>query len=374
MKNYKFLDLADVNAPFMEQMQQAAARVIAEGVYIGGEEVRSFESELASATGARFAIGCSNGLDGLRLIFRAYMELGRLKPGDEVIVPANTYIASILAVTDCGLVPVGVEPDPRTLNIDPARIEAAITERTRAIMVVHLYGRACWSPVIADVATRHHLITVEDNAQAIGASIGGISTGALADAAAFSFYPTKNIGAVGDAGAVTTSDPELAAAVSALRNYGSDRQYHNIYQGLNCRLDPIQAAILRIKLPHMAEESETHRRRARVYLSTISNPLITLPEAPVDQAEHVWHQFVIRVADGHRDALRRHLSDHGVDTAIHYATPPHLQPCYASTPYGSNSFPITERIASELVSLPVNRGTSETDAAEISAIINTFKA
>ena len=258
-KRYPFLDLGTVNAEYADALKAAACRVIDSGRYVGGPENEAFEKELADATGTAFAIGVSNGLDALRLIFKAYIALGRLNPGDEVLVPANTYIASVLAITDSGLSPVFVEPDPTTLNLDTSLIEQAVTPHTRAILTVHLYGRACYDRAMAEAAHKHGLIIVEDNAQAIGADAeyrsphGTTRTGSLGDAAAFSFYPTKNIGALGDAGAVTTSDPDLASAVRALANYGSTSRYHNVYEGYNCRLDPIQAAFLRAKLPHIGD-------------------------------------------------------------------------------------------------------------------------
>ena len=254
---YPFLDLATVNAPYADELRRAALRVVDSGRYIGGCEVEAFEAALARNTGVPYAVGVSNGLDALRLIFRACIELGRLRLGDGVIVPANTYIASVLAVTDCGLTPVFVEPDERTLNLDTSLVEKALDENVKAILTVHLYGRACYDSTLADVARRYGLIVVEDNAQAIGADAsvaspaGTYRTGSLGDAAAFSFYPTKNVGALGDAGAVTTRDPEIANVVRALANYGSDRRYHNIYEGFNCRLDPILAAFLNIKLKYI---------------------------------------------------------------------------------------------------------------------------
>ena len=257
---YPFLELGTVNAPYKEALKAAAARVIDSGRYVGGAENEAFESELAAHTGTRYAVGVSNGLDALRLIFKAYIGLGRLREGDAVIVPANTYIASVLAVTDAGLRPVFAEPCSATLNLDTSRLEEVYTPDVKAVLTVHLYGRACYDTVLDDFAHRHELIVVEDNAQAIGAEACGFGrTGSLGHAAAFSFYPTKNVGAVGDAGAVTTSDKELADTVRALANYGSDRRYHNIYQGYNCRLDPIQASFLRIKLAHIDAET-AHRR------------------------------------------------------------------------------------------------------------------
>ncbi|MDE6300344.1 MAG: DegT/DnrJ/EryC1/StrS family aminotransferase [Muribaculaceae bacterium] len=364
-----FLDLGSVNAPYMEDIRSAVDRVVLSGRYVGGPETDEFENRLAGLTGTRFCIGVSNGLDALRLIFRGYMELGRLRPGDEVIVPANTYIASVLAVTDCGLVPVLVEPDERTMNLDTSLLEAALTERTRAVMAVHLYGRACHDRRLADFVARHGLLLVEDNAQAIGArsTLDGKMTGALGDAAAFSFYPTKNIGALGDAGAVTTSDPELAGTVRALANYGSDRRYHNIYKGLNCRLDPVQAAVLNVKLQHLETISEARRHAAHEYLKLIENPVVGLPLPGA--ADNVWHQFVVRVAD--RDRFRRHLADNGIGTDVHYATPPHHQPCYSEMAH--LNLPVTERLAAEVVSLPISAVIPDDEIARVAQTVNRYK-
>ncbi len=368
MSYYKFLDLAEVNAPFMPQLQEALSRIAASGRYVGGPEIAQLEATLCSQTGTAHAVGVSNGLDALRLIFRAYIELGILQPGDEVIVPANTYIASVLAVTDSGLVPVFVEPSDRTLNLDTSLIESAITPRTRAILTVHLYGRICYDTTMQRIAEKYDLIVVEDNAQAIGAQLpDGRTAGALGHAAAFSFYPTKNIGAMGDAGAVTTSDTALAHTVRALANYGSDRRYHNIYEGLNCRLDPVQAAVLNVKLPHLDAECRRRCELAATYDRLIDNPLITKPEF-VAGRESVWHQYVIRTP--HRDALRNFLTEHGVETDVHYATPPHRQPCYDR--FAHLQLPVTERIAAEVISLPMSACTSIADAAEIADIINKF--
>ena len=261
---YPFLDLADVNAPYMGELQAAAARVVVSGRYVGGSECEAFEAELAAMTGTRFAVGVSNGLDALRLILRAYVGMGEMVPGDEILVPANTYVASVLAISDAGLRPVLVDADLSTLNMDTSLLRGAVTPRTRGIMAVHLYGRVVWNEELEAVAREFGLKVIEDNAQAIGAKWRGRMTGSLGDAAAFSFYPTKNVGALGDAGAVTTSDERLARAVRALANYGSDRRYHNIYRGFNCRLDPLQAAFLRVKLPHTAEENERRRQLARI--------------------------------------------------------------------------------------------------------------
>ncbi len=380
---YPFLDLADVNAPYVDELKEAAARVVASGRYVGGIECEAFERELASMTGTEYAIGVSNGLDALRLILRAYVEMGEMRLGDEVIVPANTYVASVLAISDAGLKPVLVDADIATLNMDTSLLRDAITPLTRAIMTVHLYGRVAWNDELEAVAREFGLKVIEDNAQAIGARWRGRATGSLGDAAAFSFYPTKNIGALGDAGAVTTSDPVLAAAVRALANYGSDHRYHNIYKGFNCRLDPLQAAFLRVKLPHTDEENMRRRQLARVYLDVITlSPSLTLPVFPFDPCEHVFHQFVVLAAD--RPAFESYLCANGIGYDIHYATPPHRQPCYASdfvagnfSAAGSSAaagspFPVTDFIADHCVSLPITRSISLEDAAAIASILSSY--
>ena len=367
---YPFLDLADVNAPYMGELQAAAARVVVSGRYVGGSECEAFEAELAAMTGTRFAVGVSNGLDALRLILRAYVGMGEMVPGDEILVPANTYVASVLAISDAGLRPVLVDADLSTLNMDTSLLRGAVTPRTRGIMAVHLYGRGVWNEELEAVAREFGLKVIEDNAQAIGAKWRGRMTGSLGDAAAFSFYPTKNVGALGDAGAVTTSDERLARAVRALANYGSDRRYHNIYRGFNCRLDPLQAAFLRVKLPHTAEENERRRQLARIYLGAVlSSDALMLPELPADPEEHVFHQFVVLAAD--RQSLETHLRDNGVGYDIHYATPPHRQPCYEADFRGC-SFPVTERVASGCLSLPITRTTTPADAAEIASILAAY--
>lgn len=369
-KRYTFLDLKTINQPFAEKIDEALLRVSASGRYIGGQEVESFETELAQSCGADFCVGTANGLDALRLILRGYIELGVMKRGDEVIVPANTYIASVLAVSDNGLTPVFAEPDARTLNLDTSRLEEYLTPRTRAVMTVHLYGRTCFDRDLADFAKKHNLRIIEDNAQAIGATTadGSRRTGSLGDAAAFSFYPTKNIGALGDAGAVTSSDPELIKAIRALANYGSDRRYHNIYIGVNSRLDPLQAAVLRVKLPHIDSENAVRRSVAAIYDKEITNPAVIKPVF-TDDNRMVWHQYVIQTDD--RDGFRDYLAENGVQTDVLYPTAPFDQPCYADT-YQPDC-PIARRLAQTVVSLPVSRCTSETDAREIAAIINSYK-
>ncbi len=374
---YPFLDLGKVNAPYCEELADAAARVIRSGRYIGGEEVEALESELAVATGAPFVVGVSNGLDALRLILRAYIANGDMKEGDEVIYPANTYIASVLAISDAGLCPVAVDVDEWTMNIDTSLLEKAVTSRTKAIMTVHLYGRVAWDDRLVSVATRHGLKVIEDCAQALGARtlVSGLHSspfaGALGDAAAISFYPTKNVGALGDAGAVMTHDKGIADIVRALANYGSDHRYHNIYKGFNCRLDPIQAAMLRVKLPYLAAENADRFARALAYQRTIRRADVVLPMMSAEVNDNVWHQYVVRVKDGKRDRFREKLKLTGVGTDIHYAVPPHCQPCYSGLRHGY--LPVTEMLASEIVSLPIATGTSVADAAEIGRIINSVE-
>lgn len=375
-KTYTFLDLAAVNRPYMDAIERAVSRVLASGRFIGGREVEAFERELAAATGTAHAVGVSNGLDALRLILRAFVMLGRMRQGDEVLVAANTYVASVLAISDAGLKPVLVDADPLTMNMSAEAARAAVTPLTRAIMPVHLYGRVCWDSGLRSLAADHGLLVVEDNAQAIGArsaergiASAGHTTGALGHAAAFSFYPTKNIGALGDAGAVTTDDDELAAAVRTLANYGSDRRYHNIYKGFNCRLDPLQAAVLRVKLPSLAQVCAGREAVADSYLRHIDNPLIQLP-LPSRDGDCVWHQFVVRCDS--RDALQAYLADHGVQTDINYPAPVHRQPCYRQD-FTGQSFPVAEWLSDTLLCLPVSACTTPDDAREIARIINSYK-
>lgn len=374
---YPFLDLGKVNEPYRDELIAAAARVIESGRYVGGPEIEAFENELGNMLRVPHVIAVSNGLDALRLILRAYVALGVMAEGDEIIVPANTYIASILAITDAGLTPVLVDADYDTLNIDTSLIEQSITGLTRGIMTVHLYGRVAWDNRLADIARRHNLKVIEDTAQAIGARAtsaglyGSDRAGALGDAGGFSFYPTKNVGALGDAGAVATHDKDLARAVRALANYGSDRRYHNIYTGFNCRMDPIQAAMLRVKLSHTDEENADRFARALAYHRTINHPAVIAPAMTQTVIDNVWHQYVIRVTGGKRDEMIRKLFDAGVGTDIHYAVPPHRQPCY----YGKlrhGDLTVTETLAEQIVSLPIATGTSVKDAADIARIINSI--
>ena len=374
---YPFLDLRHANEPYMDELMAATERVIRSGRYIGGKEIDAVEDDLAQLTSTKYAIGVSNGLDALKLIMRAYVEMGVFERGDEIIVPANTYIASLLAISDAGLVPVPVDVDIRSMNIDSRAAEEAVSPSTKGIMTVHLYGRMAWDTDLMDMAGRHNLKIIEDCAQAIGgrATVAGINgtveAGGLGDAAAFSFYPTKNIGALGDAGAVTTNDRVLADTVRALANYGSDRRYHNIYHGYNCRMDPLQGAMLAVKLRHTADENADRFARALAYHRTIRKDGVITPEMSNAVTDNVWHQYVIRVLDGHRDQMRERLLVAGVETDIHYPTPPHLQPCYAGS-LRHGPLPVTERLSGEILSLPIGPGTSVKDAAEIAEILNNI--
>ena len=374
---YPHLDLKAVNAPYLDALREAADRVIGSGWYVGGPEVKRLEDSIASMLEAPYAVGVASGLDALRLILMAYVEVGVLSPGDEVIVPANTYIASLLAISQAGLVSVPADPSPLTMNITAEGAEAVATPRTRAIMPVHLYGRVAWDQPLADLVRDRGWIVVEDCAQALGASSGvsglfGSSwAGALGHAAGLSFYPTKNLGALGDAGMVVTHSRELADTVRALANYGSTRRYHNDYIGLNSRLDPIQAAFLSVKLPHLHEVSAKRAILARAYSQAISNPLVTTPLLPPEDQECVWHQYVVRIAPELRDAFRAYLLDCGVGTDVHYPTPPHLQPCYSHLQHGP--LPVAEALSAEVVSLPISQALEVSDIQAIAGIINDFR-
>lgn len=373
MKQYPFLDLALSNAPYMTELKAAACEVIEHGRYLHGQQTELLEQEIAALCQVRHCVAVSNGLDALRLILRAYKEMGLLHEGDEVIVPANTYVASVLAVSDNRLVPVLCDIRENTMNLDTSLIERLITERTRAVMPVHLYGTPCCDTMLLQVAQTHDLLIIEDNAQAIGsvsdqAGLHGTNvTGGLGHVAGMSFYPTKNLGALGDGGAVLTNDGTLAATVHALANYGSDRRYHNIYQGCNCRLDEIQAAMLRVKLRHLDEDNTTRAAVAHTYQECISNPRVKTPVI-FDGMRQTWHQYVVRVEQ--RDAFRTFLAEQGVGTDIHYATPTHMQPCYSDLPHAP--LPVTERLADEVVSLPIAHPITPDDARVIAEVINRF--
>lgn len=344
-----FFDLGKVNARYNEALKAAAARVIDSGWYVLGDELAAFEQEFATYCGVRHALGTGNGLDALTLIFRGYKELGLLKDGDEVLVPANTFIATFLAVSLSGLVPVPVEPDGTTFNLDPEHVESSIGPRTRAVVAVHLYGQLADMPALKALARHHGLLLIEDAAQAHGARLGEHKAGSLADAAAFSFFPTKNLGALGDAGAVTTDDGDLASQIVALRNYGSETKYHHRIQGVNSRLDEMQAALLRVKLAWLDEDIARRREVARQYRQGIVHPGIMLPSAAREEG-HAWHLFVVRCE--HRDALQEHLYARGIHTQVHYPVPSHCQPAYASA--GSPRMPLAERLHAEVLSLPLS--------------------
>ena len=359
-----FLDLKNINQQYREELITACMRVIDSGWYIGGEELESFEKNFAEYCGAQFAIGVANGLDALILTLRAWKELGKLKDGDEVIVPSNTYIASILAITANNLTPVLVEPNISTYNIDPIKIKEAITAKTKVILPVHLYGQLAEMPEIMQIAKQHNLLVLEDSAQSHGAQIQGKKAGNWGDASGFSFYPGKNLGALGDAGAVTTNDAELATMLKALRNYGSHEKYKNLVPGVNSRLDEIQAAMLDVKLKYLEEETQHRRHIASLYLNGIKNPLIQLPLKEVNAEsylQHVWHLFVIR--SNQREALQQYLLNHGVQTLIHYPIPPHKQQAYKE--WNNLSYPLTEKIHQQVLSLPMSPTLSFDEAKKI---------
>ena len=363
-----FLDLKAINAAYRDELIEAATRVIDSGWYIQGQEVAAFEKEFAAYCGTRYCIGVGNGLDALILTLRAWKELGRLKEGDEIIVPANTYIATILAITENRLTPVLVEPDIDTYNLSPELAEKTITPRTKAILPVHLYGRLAEMPQIMDIADRHGLLVLEDAAQGHGASLQGRKAGNWGHAAGFSFYPGKNLGALGDAGAVTTNDEELAQTIRALGNYGSHKKYENLYQGVNSRLDEMQAALLRVKLQHLDQETATRRIAARKYLEGIQNPHITLPKWEKEE-QHVFHLFVIRCS--RRDALQAYLLDQGVHTMIHYPIPPHKQQAYID--WNTRIFEISESIHQSILSLPMSSLINDCQADFVINKLNYYK-
>lgn len=367
----KFLDLQEINASFEPELSAAVKRVVDSGWYLLGNEVKAFEEEYSAYIGTRHCIGVANGLDALRLILKAYIEMGAMQEGDEVIVPANTYIASILAITDNRLKPVLVEPDINTYNLDISLIEKNITSRTRAIMVVHLYGRACWSKELEAIAQKHKLKIIEDNAQATGAIYNNKKTGGLGDASGHSFYPGKNLGALGDGGAVTTNNDELAEVIRAMANYGSSKKYVNDYQGLNSRLDELQAAVLRIKLKRLDQDNNRRREIASYYIENIKQEGLVLPFYPggEDASIHVWHLFVIRSSQ--RDHLQNYLAGKGVQTLIHYPIPPHKQNAYKN--WGLLSLPVTEKIHCDVLSLPISQVLNWEEVRTVVSTINSFR-
>lgn len=383
----KFLDLQAITAKYQDEISEAVGRVVQSGWYLQGKANADFEADYARFIGSDYCVGCANGLDALILIFRAYLELGYLQPGDEVLVPANTFIASVLAITENNLKPVLVEPDPETLQIDETRVEALITPRTKALCLVHLYGRNAYTPAIAALCEQHHLLLVEDNAQAHGCRCGELRTGALGHASGHSFYPGKNLGALGDGGAVTTNDKALADTIRALANYGSQAKYVFKYAGRNSRLDEIQAAVLQVKLRHLQEDNAHRQQVAAYYYEHLNHPSLRLPRRLPD-SENVYHLFpVFLQTKSQRDSLQAYLTAHGVQTLIHYPIPPHLQECYAQAPWNdyaalaatahsatqASQLSITEHLADTELSLPISPVMSLQEAETIVRLINSWK-
>ncbi len=363
----KFLDLQKINAQYQPELGEAIQQVVQSGWYILGEAVQSFEREFADYCGAKHGIGVANGLDALILILNGYIELGRLQEGDEVLLPANTFVATVLAVSERGLKPVFVEPDPLTYNINPQLLEAALTPRTKAIMPVHLYGQAANMTALQAFAQQHDLLVIEDAAQAHGAYWGDQRVGSCGNAAGFSFYPGKNLGALGDGGAVTTNDDDLAEVVRTLRNYGSEKKYHNKYIGINSRLDELQAAALSVKLRHLDADTQRRRAIAQRYSQSINNSAIQLPQWDEDRPGHVFHLYVIRTKE--RERLQAYLLQKNIQTVVHYPIAPHQQEAYAS--YNQLSLPLTEQLHREVLSLPISPVLT---SAEVEAVIEALNA
>lgn len=351
-----------------KEIKEAVSRVIDKGWYLQGEENEKFEAAYSKFIGTDHTIGCANGLDALIWIFRAYIEMGVLRPGDEILVPANTYIASILAISENGLVPVLIEPDPDTYQINGDLIDNAITNRTKAVMIVHLYGQCAYTEKINEVCKKYGLLLIEDNAQAHGCRYGERRTGSLGDAAAHSFYPGKNLGALGDGGAVTTDNVELAGIIRSLANYGSSRKYVFKYKGRNSRLDEIQAAVLDVKLKYLDEDNAKRREVAKRYMEGITNPAVKLP-AIKDWNAHVFHIFPIMTS--RRDELQQYLENNGIQTLIHYPIPPHKQECYKE--WAGLSLPVSEKLHSEELSLPVSPVMTEEEVDTIIKVINSWR-
>ena len=374
MKIIPFLSLKDVTALHGAEINEAVTRVVNGGWYLQGKENEQFEKHYSEFIGSKYTIGCANGLDALIWIFRAYIEMGVMQPGDEVIVTANTYLATILAITENELKPVLCEPKPNTLEIDDDLIEGLITPKTKAIAIVHLYGRNAYTEKIGSICKKYNLKLVEDNAQAHGCKhTDGRVTGSIGDAAGHSFYPGKNLGALGDGGAVTTNDPELATAVRTLANYGSPNKYMFKYTGRNSRLDEIQAAVLDVKLKYIVEDNQHRKEVAHYYYEHINNPLIALPDLLSDD-QNAYHLFPIIVGEGKRDALHDYLEQNGVGTVCHYPIAPHMQACYAHAEWNTPqlNLPITERLADEELSLPIGPAISFEDVMTIIKLVNKF--
>lgn len=371
----EFLSLKKVTEKYADEIHAAVTRVVDSGWYLQGEENKKFEKNFSKFIDAKYAVGCANGLDALIWIFRAYIEMGVMQPGDEVIVPANTYIATILAITENGLVPVLVEPKPNTLEIDDDLIESHITPKTKAIAIVHLYGRIAYTSKIGELCKKYNLKLVEDCAQSHGCKFeDGRMTGNLGDAAGFSFYPGKNLGALGDGGAMVTNDEDLAMAVRALANYGSQKKYVFKYAGRNSRLDEVQAAVLDVKLKYLVDDNSHRKEIAHYYYEHLNNPLITLPDLLPDD-QNAYHLFPIVVGNGKRDALHDYLAEKGIGTVCHYPIAPHKQECYAKEMWNipQLSLPITERLADEELSLPISPVMEMDEVNYVVETINAFK-
>lgn len=362
-----YLNLAKRNKPYQQEIIASLREVVESGWFLLGNQLELFEREYAQFIGTSDCVGVGNGLDALTLIYRAYMEMGLMAPGDEVIVPANTYIASILAIAENGLIPVLVEPNPHTLQIDDKKIETLITNRTRSLMIVHLYGRCAFTNDVRSICDKYGLLLVEDNAQAHGCRYGNQRTGSLGDAAGHSFYPTKNLGALGDAGAVTTNNEELAAMVRALRNYGSSKKYVFDHVGRNTRMDEVQAAVLRVKLRHLDQDNQRRQEIAAYYGETIHHAAVTLP-APVQKEAHVWHIYPILCEE--RDRLKDYLWSNGVEAQVHYPIPPHLQKCCGNWRHGD--LPITEHIHQTELSLPMGPELTDEEVELVARTVNNF--
>lgn len=366
----KFLDLQAVNNRYRDAFGAALNKVLDSGWFIMGQSVQKFEQEFAAFCGTKHCIGVGNGLDALILILEGYKAMGLMAEGSEVVVPGNTYIATILAISKAGMKPVLVEPDPRTFLLDPTQIEQHITPNTKAIMPVHLYGRLCNMEAINTVAAKHGLKVIEDSAQSHGAMLEGKRSGALGNASGFSFYPGKNLGALGDAGAITTNDDELAQIITALRNYGSHKKYYNLYKGMNSRLDELQAAFLSIKLEDLDRDNQRRREIAAYYAAHITNPDVVLPAHPPQAEAHVWHLYVVRVKN--RQQFVAHLETEGIQTVIHYPVPPTQQAAYGEL--AGLNLPHTEAIHREVVSLPISNVMSNEDAAYVADAVNRYQA
>ncbi len=361
-----FLDLKKINLQHASELNEASERVISSGWYIMGQELTVFEKEFASYCQTDYCIGVANGLDALILIIEGYKQLGLMQDGDEIIVPSNTYIASILAISKANLVPVLVEPDENTFLLDPLKIEDKITAKTKAILPVHLYGRLCDMNSISAIAAKHKLKIIEDSAQSHGAIQYNKRSGNLGDASGFSFYPGKNLGAIGDAGAITTNDKELAETIKALRNYGSHKKYENLYRGINSRLDELQAALLTVKLKYLDEETEVRRKIAERYDLEIKNTKVKLPLLPSNRLEHAWHLYVIQVSD--RETVQQFLADNGVQTLIHYPIPPHKQQAYKE--WNNFSYPISEKMHNDVLSLPISPVMTNEEVTKVIEAVN----